>query len=135
VEEEERDEELNQRVVRKLGAMDTRVHPCVSQNWLTHSSCKPTSFLPSFGTPFSCSLHRLTCSSSSFLFFFFFFFFFVSLTTNSSVFSTTAARLSHSLSAFSFFVENLRNFWGSQHSKFSRNYQLPCGHLRMGIFK
>jgi hypothetical protein len=25
----------------------------------------------------------------------------------------------------------LRNFLGSQHSKFSRNYQLPCSYLRM----
>ncbi len=89
-EEEEHDEELRHRVVRKLGAMDTRVHPCVPKLVNAHSSCNPTSFTPSFGThfpfhvtasPVPAAPSSSSSSSSSSLFFF----------TNSSVFSTTAA--------------------------------------------
>ncbi len=130
VEEEEHDEELRQRVVRKLGAMDTRVHPCVPKLVNAHSSCNPTSFTPSLGThfPFHVTASPVPAAPSS-------------SSSSSSSSSPTAAssqrqqqRLFLSRSAFSFFVENLRNFLGSQRSKFSRNYQLPSGYLRMVFF-
>lgn len=113
-EEEEHDEELRQRVVRKLGAMDTRVHPCVPKLVNAHSSCNPTSFTPSFGThfPFHVTASPVpaapssSSSSSSPT---------AAPSSSSSSSSPTAAssqrqqqRLFLSRSAFSFFVENCR---------------------------